>query len=258
MNKQLWLTSLSADRAIPSLLAAKLGHYGFDVAGSIWNDNVEQMGWQEPREMLVRQALSGWLVVASSEELAKPAVRYGLSLLSLSVAARRSPLPLFIICHGGALSPAGELPSALAGATLLAVEEPALCAKIVAKTSVPATPRQIDYRIDISGDPQLGQWFEIGATRGRWQGAIFGVCGGEINFQAVGPAGTLPKDTVLNYPVQGIRLTLGEREFTAWGVQNELPDGTSYYARVKGMPEAIVFGPFPEGDEPELYTLKLS
>ena len=93
--------------------------------------------------------------------------------------------------------------------------------------------------------------------QGAWQGVIFGICGGEITFQAVGPASTLPKNTVLNYPMQGIQLTLGEREFTAWGVRNEVPHGTSYFAKVKGMPEALVFGSFPEGDEPELFTVRL-
>jgi hypothetical protein len=36
-----------------------------------------------------------------------------------------------------------------------------------------------------------------------------------------------------------------------------LPNGTSFLVRVKGMPESIVFGPFPESDEAELYTLQL-
>lgn len=257
MKKQLWLTSLTPDRTIPSAVSAKLGPYGFDVAGSIWNDDIQRMAWQESRDMLANPALAGWLVVGTHDELARPSVRYGLSLLSLSVAAARPSLPAFVISCGGAQPTADKLPTALAGATLLTLEEPALCAKVVAKTSVPATPRPVDYRIDISGDQQVGQWFEIGAAQGPWKGALFGVCGGEINFQAVGPQGTLPKDTVLNYPVQGVRLSLGEREFTAWGVQNELPNGTSYFARVKGAPQAIVFGPFPEGDETELYTLRL-
>ena len=165
-------------------------------------------------------------------------------------------MPLFLVSTGAALTIA-ELPAALLGAHLLSFEEPALCAKIVAKTSVPASPRQPEYRIDILGDPQLGQWFEIGPAQGSWKGAIFGVCGGEITFQAVGPASALPKTAVLNYPMQGIQLTLSEQEFIAWGVQNEVERGTSYFAKVKGMPETLVFGPFPEDDQPELFTLQL-
>ncbi len=256
MKKQLWLTSLTADRTVPAAVSAKLGPYGFDVAGSLWNDDIEHMGWQEARDMLLNPALAGWLVLAPPEELAKPSVRYGLSLLALSVAAQRPGLPLFLLSCGVAMQ-SSDLPVPLAGAHLLTAEEPTLCAKIVAKTSVPAPPRQPEYRIDILGDPQLGQWFEIGPAQGSWKGALFGVCGGEISFQAVGPANALPKTAVLNYPMQGMQLTLGEREFTAWGVQNTVESGTSYFAKVKGMPETLVFGPFPEGDQPELFTLKL-
>ena len=256
MKKQLWLTSLTSDRSIPSAVSAKLGPYGFDVAGSLWNDDIEHMGWMDARDMLINPSLAGWLVLTSPEEQAKPSVRYGLSLLALSVAARRPGVPLFLVSTGAALTIA-ELPAALLGAHLLSFEEPALCAKIVAKTSVPASPRQPEYRIDILGDPQLGQWFEIGPAQGSWKGAIFGVCGGEITFQAVGPASALPKTAVLNYPMQGIQLTLSEQEFIAWGVQNEVERGTSYFAKVKGMPETLVFGPFPEDDQPELFTLQL-
>lgn len=257
MKKQLWLTSLTSDRSIPSAVSAKLGPYGFDVAGSIWNDDIDRMGWQESRDLLINPAIAAWLVVTTGDELAKPSVRYGLSLLALSVAAARPGLPMFIICCGGSLPAAGVLPVPLARAVQLTFEDPAFCARIVAKTSVPLTVRAADYRLDITGDPQVGQWFEVGSAGGGWKGALFGVCGAEINFQAVGPAGTLPKDTVLNYPVQGMQLTLGNRDFTAWGVQNELPSGTSLLVRVKGMPESIVFGPFPESDEAELYTLQL-
>jgi len=257
MKKQLWLTSLIQDRSIPAALSTKLGPYGFDVAGSIWNDDVERMGWQDSRDMLLNPALSGWLILTAPEELAKPSVRYGLSLLALSVSASRPSLPIFLISSTAALPAVDELTSPFGAATILSFDNPALCAKVVARTSVTAPPHQIDYRIQITGDQQVGQWFEIAPASGEWKGAIFGVCGGEINFQAVGAAGTLPKDTVLNYAMRGIQLTVGGREFTAWGVQNEIPPGTSYYARVKGMPESLVFGSFPEGDEPELYTLKL-
>ncbi len=257
MNKQLWLTSLAPDRAIPSAVSAKLRPYGFDVAGSIWNDDIERMGWQEPLQMLVNPSLAGWLILTTPEELFKPTVRYGLSLLAISVAASRRSLPTFIISCAGAPPAVSELPSPFLTSIPIAITEPALCARIVANTSVPSVPGSSDYRIDIIGDQQVGQWFEISAAKGSWNGGLLGVCGGEINFQAVGPSGALPKDTVLNYPVRGMRLATGDSEFIAWGVQNGLPEGTSCFTRVKGMPAAIMFGQFPEGDEPELYTLKL-
>jgi hypothetical protein len=258
MRKQIWLTSLSTDRNAPSALAAKLGSYGFDVAGAIWKDDNERMGWQESQEMLLKPDVAGWLVLVAPEELAKPSVRYGLSLLALSVATARPALPAFLVVPGTAPAPTDTLPSPLASFYPLLFDDPSLCAKVVAKTSVPPKSRNNDYRLDIIGDQQVGQWFEVSPRQGFWKGALFGVSGGEINFHAVGPSGSLPKDTVLNYPVKGITLTIGDREYTAWGVANELPEGTSYLVRVTGAPEAVVFGPFPDNDDPELYTLRLT
>ena len=257
MRKQLWLTSLSTDRTIPSAIATKLAAYGFDVAGAIWNDDVERMGWQESREMLLRPEITGWMVLSTPEEMAKPSVRYGLSLLALSVAAARPFLPVFVLLPGNGPAQGDPLPSPLAAFNQLNLEDPSFSAKIVARTTVPGKNLQAEYRLDIIGDQQVGQWFEVGTRQALWKGGLFGVSGGEINFHATGPSGSLPKDAVLNYPVQGIKLALGEREYTAWGLANELPEGSSYLVRVKGMPEAIVFGQFPESDEAELFTLRL-
>ena len=257
MNKQIWLTSLSSDRAAPAAIAARLRPYGFDVAGAIWNDDNERMGWQESREMLQKPDIVGWMVLASAEELARPSIRYGLSLLALSTAAVRPLLPGFLLTSDSSLPEAASLPSPLAGFHRLLQDDGSLCAKVVARTSVPPKGQQNEYRLNILGDQQVGQWFEIAPGRGVWKGALFGTSGGEISFHAVGPSGSLPKETVLNYPVKGITLSIGEREYTAWGVANELPEGSSYLVKVKGAPEALVFGPFPDQDDPELYTLKL-
>jgi len=257
MNKKIWLISLAPDRELPAAIAAKLHPYGFDAAGSIWHDDLERMGWQESRDMLLAPDVVGWMVLAPPEELAKPSIRYGLSLLALTVAAARPSLPVFLVIPGAAPAQSAPLPSPLAGFHQLFLDDASLCAKVVAKTSVPPKGRGGDYRFDIIGDQQVGQWFEVGPRQGVWKGALFGINGGEINFHAVGPSGSLPKDTVLNYPVKGITLTICDREYTAWGVANQLPEGSSYLVRVKGAPEAVVFGPFPDNDEPELYTLKL-
>jgi hypothetical protein len=105
--------------------------------------------------------------------------------------------------------------------------------------------------------PQLGQWFEVGPVDADWSGAMFGVCGAEIDAHGVGPSGQLPQKAVLEYPMQGLKMTLGEKEHIAWAVKNRLDSDSSYYLRVKDEPESVLFGPFSEGDDAEVYVLHL-
>jgi len=118
-------------------------------------------------------------------------------------------------------------------------------------------PSPISPRLDIYAIPQLGQWFEVGPFGSSWNGAMFGVCGAEIDAHGVGPAGKLPDKSVLEYPMQGLKLAMGEKEYVAWAVQNQLDSGSSYYVRIKGEPKAILFGPLAEGDDAEVYILNL-
>jgi len=86
---------------------------------------------------------------------------------------------------------------------------------------------------------------------------MFGVAGGEVVFQAVGPAGGLPEKSVLNYPMQGLKLTLGDTEYTAWAAQNEITPETAYYVKVEGYPTSIVFGPYSNEESADVYVINL-
>ena len=50
---------------------------------------------------------------------------------------------------------------------------------------------------------------------------------------------------------------MGEKEYAAWAVQNQLDSGSSYYVRVQGEPKSILFGQLAEGDDAEVYILNL-
>jgi len=86
---------------------------------------------------------------------------------------------------------------------------------------------------------------------------MFGVTGAEITFHAVGPAGSLPSKTTLNYPMQGLKLEMGDKEYTAWAAQNELNAETSYFVKVEGYPESILFGPFSPEAEADVLIVRL-
>jgi hypothetical protein len=57
--------------------------------------------------------------------------------------------------------------------------------------------------------------------------------------------------------MQGLQVAVGDDEHTAWAVQNELDGGSSYYVRVQGEPQSILFGPLAEEDDADVYILKL-
>ena len=55
-----------------------------------------------------------------------------------------------------------------------------------------------------------------------------------------------------------MKLELGGTAFEAWGVHNELSVAESYFVRLTAAPEALVFGSFPDADDPSVFTVYLS
>lgn len=256
--KTVWVTALAKDEARVKTVMGELKKYGFAPNGHFWVDNLEKMAWLGAREEMKKAKPSLWLVLASDQDLAAPSLRYGLSLMALSTqAASGAGFPTAVLTSGKAPADAAALPGPLRGALPLADATPAWQAKLVALASKPAAPDARDYRLDVYGDPSIGQWFEVGPTQGAWKGAMFGVAGAEITFHAVGPKGRLPERTVLEYEQKGIELTLGAKKFTAWAVKNQVEAGHSYYLRVKGEPEAVLFSEYAEGQEAEVHTVYL-
>jgi hypothetical protein len=152
-----------------------------------------------------------------------------------------------------------EVPPMLGHATVLVESNAAWPAKIVARANMAKAGEALDYRVEVVGEEQLGQWFALGPRAGEWSGVVFGVHGGgaTIDFQAVGPRGKLPEKTVLEYAQEGLTLKVGEREFIAWAVRNRLGPDDAYYARVKGTPESILFMPYTEDSEASATILPL-
>jgi hypothetical protein len=178
--------------------------------------------------------------------------------LALSASAHKeSSLNILILQEGDDAVAADDLSTPLKGADVQLLSDSGIGAKIVAKIHKPQRPWQEEYFIDIHGNEHIGQWFEIRPTSGAWPGAMFGAADGEIVFQAVGPAGGLPEKSVLNYPSQGLELSLGDTAYTAWAVQNEINPEVSYYAKVDGHPGSIIFGPFSAEDSADVYVMNL-
>lgn len=254
--KPIWISALGHDQAKVQKTMAMLKTYGFAADGHFWEDDVDKMAWLGPKDALIQKETAAWLILSNDKDLSAGTVRYGLSMLALSVQAIRGRGFPVIVLHTGDMPAAEALPTPLQGAKILA-DSAAAGAKIVAAVHAPPKNPAMEYRLDVHAMPKLGQWFEAGPADGSWEGVMFGVCGGEIDAHGVGPAGKLPQKAVLEYPMKGLKLNLGEKEYTAWAVRNRLDAGSSYYVRIQGEPRSILLGPMTEGDEAEVYVLDI-
>jgi hypothetical protein len=263
-TKTVWITAFNKDKDAARVGAVSqiLKRYGLATQGHFWVDDPAKLAWRVGLDALNAARADLWLVLVDAAELAKPSVRYGLSLFAASLReARGAGFPVVLSAPDGVN--ADVIPALLADATILAEGNAAWPAKIVARANLAKAGTAPDYRFEVVGEEQLGQWFAIGPREGEWTGVVFGVHGGagsneaKIDFQAVGPRGALPEKTVLEFAQEGLTLQVGEREFSAWALRNRLGPGEAYYARVRGTPESVLFMPYTEDNEADATILQL-
>ncbi|MBW2217193.1 MAG: hypothetical protein JRF34_08375 [Deltaproteobacteria bacterium] len=232
--------------------------YGLEVDGHFWKNDLKSFSWMAPRDKLIDPTVALWLVLGSDEELLASNNLYGLSLLTIAVQAQRGyHFPIMILQTAGKLLVPEQLSTPLKEANVLVASDTGLGAKVVAKVHAASNPIPSEYHLDIYANEQIGQWFEIVPASSSWPGAMFGVSDAEIAFHAVGLKGQLPSKTVLNYPIQGMKLQMGEKEYLAWATQNELDPATSYFVKVDGYPESIIFGPYSTAEAADVFVVRL-
>jgi hypothetical protein len=201
---------------------------------------------------------SGLSGLGSNDELLAADTLYGLSLLAITAQAQRGlHFPIMILQTQGESISSEQLSTPLQGVEVMSAADAGLGAKLVARVHKPAKPASAEYHLDIYGNEQIDQWFEVRPANSKWPGVMFGVSGAEITFHAVGPSGSLPAKTVLNYPMQGLKLEMGGNEYSAWAARNELDVEISYYVKVEGYPESIVFGPYATEEAADVYVVTL-
>lgn len=253
------MTSLERSEEVVKKLMAQMKTYGLEVTGHFWEDDLEKMAWMKPRGELVDSKVVCWAILGADKDFQNPAYRYGLSLLAITVQAQRGlAFPIVFLQTGGATVVPETLTTPLKAVDVLMADSATLGAKLVAKVhGAPKEAIPTEYRLDLYGNEHLGLWFEVGPRQGSWSGGMLAVPDGEILFHGVGPKGSLPEKSVLNYPVEGLKLNWGDKEFTAWAVQNEMDADTSYYVKVKGSPDSILFGPYSLEEEAEVFMVAL-
>lgn len=258
--KKLWISALCKDEARIAKLNGGLRKYGFDASGHVWLDEADKLAWRVAYDELQKLKTDYWLILADPESLAKPGVRYALNVMTFAMRRdRQDVLPIILL---GAESMRAQLPIALQSVKIIDDNAAGWEAKIVASTLRPPAPDHLPYRIDVYGDDKIGQWFEIGPTEGTWSGVIFGAAGDNVSltFHAVGPAGKLPEKTILEYAREGMKIEAGGKAYTAGSVRNRIDTDTSYFVRVKGLPDSLLVMPDESGaetDAPEAYLVNL-
>jgi hypothetical protein len=231
------------------------------VEGSHWVDDLEKVAWAElGGRLLESEKADIWLIAGRKTDFESTRYRYGLSMVTAMVSESRET-PLSSIFVGLDFQPEVEfLPGLLRQFHCLNGTQPAWPAKVVAIAFGKAGELSSgEFRFNVIAHPMLGQWFEVGPSESQWQGVMFGVdAEGKITHHAVGPRGQLPEKSVLEYPTQGIKATLGDNEFTAWSVQNTLGTDDSYYIRVEGFPNSVIIGAYPGSDDVDVFHLELT
>jgi hypothetical protein len=256
--KAIWLSALKKDEALVQRVISRYKSYGLQLQGHFWQNDNAKMGWLASRDELFNDGVGMWAILGSREALESRDLRYGLSLLALTVQARKgNGFPIVILQTEGDPMAAEELPDPLRRALVLPAENAATPAKLVARAHATTPSLPTAYHLDMVGNEQLGQWLQVYPSGQTWPGIIFGVDGGEILFQAAGPAGQLPKKTTLSYAMQGLKLEMGGQSFDAWSIRNEISGENAYFIKISGTPGTILFGPYSEEGETEMYTLHL-
>ncbi|HVO83144.1 MAG TPA: hypothetical protein VMU60_01845 [Syntrophobacteria bacterium] len=256
--KKLWMTSLAPSEEAVKKVMKQLKTYGLEVNGHFWEDDLQKMAWIKARDALIDTNVALWLILAANEDLLSASIRGGLSLLAITVQAQRGlGFPIALLLTGGELPQVETLPTPLKAAIVLSASDATYGARVVAGVHAPMKHPLPEYRLDVYGNSQIGQWFEVGPREGPWRGAMLGVSGADISFHGVGPKGSLPSRSVLNYPMKGLKVTLGDNEYVAWAVQNDLDARNSYFVKVEGCPGSILFGPYSSDQEAEVHIVTL-
>ena len=258
--KTVWITALKEDQPRVAAITQVLKRYGLDCKGHFWADVPEKLAWRVAIDALQEAHADLWLVLIDEEAVKKPSVRYGLSLMAAGLRQLRGGQFPVLTLWNSAVPAQAALPQLMQGAEVMLESATSWPAKIVAKASMTGKTRPTDYRLDVLGDERLGQWFEIGPVDGVWDGVVFGITGvnTEITFQAVGPQGVLPEKATLEFAQEGLQIKVGERDFTAWAVRNKLATGDSYFARVKGCPDAVLFMPYSDTGDSSADVVELT
>lgn len=233
LKKKVFLSAMNKDEKAVAGLFARIKAAGFDITGHFWSHEEKELTKVLPAQEV--ENVDAWVIYASEQITSETMIGITLTLLTVRT-FRETQLPVIIV---GA---AQELPPLLNTAEFTSAEK--LAVRLSTRTAIRKKWIEDDFRLSAHCQAGVGYWLEVGPAEGKtWNGALVGAdisLGGSIDFQAVGPKGSMPERTVLDYPVRDARLSAGDREYLAWGCQNQLTDADSFYVRIKGLVPSLL------------------
>lgn len=253
--KSVWITATDKDQENVQKLVHMIGTYGLEANGSFWEDDLKKMAWLTLKEKLLSPAINLWLILCPESSLTED-VRYGLTLLKLSLEGERGDLPILLVDPVGTMT-SESLPGVFSSSPLVSGITSTVGVKCASLANLTHKPAAQPYYLNLHANPGFGVWFEVGpADDEQWHGVLFGCEGGEIKAHGVGTRGELPEKCVLEYPVKGMTLEAGESVFNGWGVSNLLTPDNSYFVKLEGAARALLFGQMPQGEDADLHILR--
>ncbi|NEX17112.1 MAG: hypothetical protein C1943_10885 [Halochromatium sp.] len=257
MKQGVWVTLLDKNEDLGRLLFEELNKYGLEPNGHFWEDDLAQFAWSGAIPDLAREECALWVIAGQSDRFNEPATRKGLALLAIAAQSAHGPsFPILLSPSVSNLEPA-QLPTPLRSAEVV---QTGLGTKATIRAHAKRPQVEIDYRIAVHPLPGLGLWLEVGPAHDPWNGAMLGcnsADGAKPDAQGFGIAGVIPERSTLKYPMRDMRIELRGQEFLAWGAKNEISPAESYFVRLSATPDSIIFGPFPDEDSADVFSVSL-
>ena len=254
VKRRVLVSLLDKNEGLARLLCQEMAKAGLDAQAHFWDASLESMAWSLAAGELA--SCSAWVIAGT--DFADRNVRRSLALAALSVQAESGIAFPILLSPSGASFDVSCLPDPLRGAEVV---KSGLGVKAAVKAG---TFRKVmpEYRLKPLAPTGLGLWFEVGPADHPWAGAFFasGAAGTDKavpTVHGVGHAGSIPARCTLHYPVAGMKVEVRQVACEGWGVKNELTPADSYYVRVGDVPDVLAFGPFPDTDDAEMFTVSL-
>lgn len=247
----------------PDAAVASLDSAGFDVFGARWQDDVLKHAWSGIADALAEPTSAEvWVVAARKADLEVETNRWGLSMATAVVRSKRGASPPHLVLVGLDFAPkADELPVPLRKHTLVDGSKPWAARVTLATRGKAPAARPEGFHLDAIGHPNLGLWLIVAPAQGDWKGVMVGVSdGAKVQQHGVGKRAELPRDTVLEFPIDEIQAEVGGTEFVGCACKNTIgPDG-AYYVQVQGRPKRLFVGGYPDesGAEADAWSVSLS
>ena len=201
---------------------------GFLVSTVRWQHlDAEPRGWMRLLPFLRDEGVDAWVLAGRHDDFTR-SVRIRAALLTMAVSI--PPATAFVIRDGRAASVTGGF---LEHVTVF--REGLSAGRLMAERFRLKTVISRPCRVVAHLNERLGLWLEVGPDANEiWDGFMLGVVGAEISAFGVGPCGTPPARTVLEYPVLGIRGNVQGVGFCGCAARNALARGEACFLRVEG------------------------